>query len=438
MDKKDWYDAGEEIKNLVQDAVDRQDFSQLSSTIANVVNQTMDGFQSALKDSLGGKNTAGVGGGYDTRKSYHEASDRIKREMENKKRYRQAESVRTGEQTGRDVEKKSFHAAKPAKYKKLKAPGQVSGMVMASVGYSFAAMFGLSLGILGTVGLTLGGFGISTACGIVGILFGASLGMGIGGSKKLGRASRFRRYMGLLKERTYCSIEELASGTGKSIQYVQKDLKRMIQKGFFPEGHMDRQETCLITDHETYQQYLLTQKEYDRRAEEQKDHQTSHQNEENDSDSKVSRENLSQECRAILEEGNRYIRHIHECNDRIPGEEISAKLDRLELVVTRIFREVERRPELAPELRKMMSYYLPTTQKLLDAYCELDAQVIQGQNIDTTKREIEDSLDTINQAFENLLDGFFENTAWDISSDISVLHTMFAQEGLTGKKDFTA
>ena len=84
-------------------------------------------------------------------------------------------------------------------------------------------------------------------------------------------------------------------------------------------------------------------------------------------------------------------------------------------------------------MKKMMSYYLPTTKKLLDAYCEMDAQPISGQNIENTKKEIEASLDTINKAFENLLDSFFEETAWDISSDITVLQTMLAQEGLTGK-----
>ena len=47
-----------------------------------------------------------------------------------------------------------------------------------------------------------------------------------------------------------------------------------------------------------------------------------------------------------------------------------------------------------------------------------------------TKKEIEESLDTINVAFEKLLDSLFQDTAWDVSSDISVLKTMLAQEGL--------
>ena len=38
-----------------------------------------------------------------------------------------------------------------------------------------------------------------------------------------------------------------------------------------------------------------------------------------------------------------------------------------------------------------------------------------------------------NDAFEKLLDDLFQTTAWDISSDISVLQTMLAQEGLTNQ-----
>ena len=113
------------------------------------------------------------------------------------------------------------------------------------------------------------------------------------------------------------------------------------------------------------------------------------------------------------------------------------KLYRLEAVVTRIFDQVEREPKSAPDLHKMMSYYLPITRKLVDAYRDLDRQTVEGQNITKTKQEIKASLDTINTAFENLLDSFFQDTAWDVSSDITVLKTMMAQDGLM-EKDFTS
>ena len=78
-----------------------------------------------------------------------------------------------------------------------------------------------------------------------------------------------------------------------------------------------------------------------------------------------------------------------------------------------------------------MEYYLPTTIKLLDAYEQLDSQPVQGENIISSKREIEKTIDTLNTAFEKLLDDLFQDTAWDVSSDISVLQMMLAREGLT-------
>ena len=97
----------------------------------------------------------------------------------------------------------------------------------------------------------------------------------------------------------------------------------------------------------------------------------------------------------------------------------------------RIFDRVEQNPETVGDIRKLMEYYLPTTVKLLEAYEEMDRQPVGGENIQTAKAEIEATLDTLNLAFEKLLDSLFQDTAWDVSSDISVLHTMLAQEGLT-------
>ena len=81
-----------------------------------------------------------------------------------------------------------------------------------------------------------------------------------------------------------------------------------------------------------------------------------------------------------------------------------------------------------------MDYYLPTTMKLLNAYEELDKQDMQGENIKTAKSEIENTLDTINVAFENLLDSFYKETAWDVSSDISCFKDHVCPGGTDRKK----
>ena len=133
----------------------------------------------------------------------------------------------------------------------------------------------------------------------------------------------------------------------------------------------------------------------------------------------------------MVDEGDAYILKIHACNDAIMSGEMSAKISRMEMLIDKIFDRVEQDPESVDDIRRMMEYYLPTTVKLLEAYRELDSQPVDGENIRSSKREIEATLDTLNVAFEKLLDGMFQETAWDVSSDISVLHTMLAQEGLT-------
>lgn len=135
----------------------------------------------------------------------------------------------------------------------------------------------------------------------------------------------------------------------------------------------------------------------------------------------------------VLEEGDAYVKKIRACNDAIPGVEISEKIARLELLTDRIFDRVEQNPGSVSDIRKLMEYYLPTAIKLLEAYEELDAQPVAGENILSSKAEIEATLDTLNVAFEKILDSLFQDTAWDVSSDISVLNTVLAQEGLKEK-----
>ncbi len=490
MTINDWYDAGEQIKNLVQDAVDTGDFSQLGNTISGVVNDAMEGLQDALRGNLGSSQNrrngyGGTGEGYgwpgggtnsgtygssdDTYDSgsgdydgtYRGTAERTQRAYERSYgqstgSYGNAGQTRQA-RTGQGTMSRNGQARKyQPPVTRRAVPGEIGSKVMKYTGFGLGALFGGILALEALAAAAIGDLFLFMGSGVLtGFCCAGSLLLGAAGQKRLGLSRRFRRYQEVIGGRTYCKIEELASGIGGTSKYVAKDLKGMIRRGYFPVGYLDRKETLLITDQSTYQQYLQTEEEYERRRREQTVHDTAGKTEANGSrtadtqnawngaadtsagsaDSAASGSGAAQrspEHQALIDEGKRYIRHIHECNEKIPGEEITAKLTRLELVVTRIFREAEKDPGAVTDLRKMMSYYLPTTQKLLDAYCELDAQPVEGKNMAETKKEIESALDTINTAFENLLDSLYEEQAWDISSDISVLNSMLAQEGLTG------
>ena len=133
----------------------------------------------------------------------------------------------------------------------------------------------------------------------------------------------------------------------------------------------------------------------------------------------------------LISEGQEYIRRLRDMNDNIAGESISAKLFRLENLLKEIFDRLREHPEQVSQMQKFMSYYLPTTLKLVAAYEDFDSLSEQGEDIREAKAEIEKTLDTINSAFSELLNRLFRETAYDVTTDAQVLQTMLAKEGLT-------
>lgn len=421
MTKKDWQEAGDQIRDLVQNAIDSGNYSELSNTITDVVNSAVDGVQDVLKNSLSDLGRQQACGGWSKRPEDLAGAER------KSDRYAQSHDTVRRRQEAAERIRKSMQGKEYHPVPRTKTPGLIAGKAMKWTGYSLGGMFAVTAGILAIVsGAT--GAELVLPMGIIDVFLVASVALGIKGSRQEGLAKRFRRYQQVIGERTFCLIEELSAAIGKKPKFVQKDLRKMIRDGFFPQGYLDKKETCLITDQQTYQQYLQTEKAYEARTQEaQADGRKAGAQQASASTAAPH----GSEYQELLAEGQSYIRHIHTCNDKIEDPVISEKLDRMEMIVTRIFTEAGRNPDIADDLKKMMSYYLPTTKKLLDAYCELDEQPVPGENIETTKQEIAATLDTLNNAFAKLLDDLFEEKAWDISSDISVLNTMLAQEGLT-------
>mgnify|MGYP000107979843 FL=1 len=303
------------------------------------------------------------------------------------------------------------------------------GILFTTLGIALVGMFGVTAATLGIAGIFIDAVANKMQRGMFVFIAAivASGALGIYGNTLRKKVNRFRSYVRTLNGKTYVKIEELAKGVRKSPKFVKRDLKKMIKNRMFLEGHLDEEGNYLITSDESYEQYMQTKKASEIQEREMQEKEQAEQK---------LRGTLSEEVQEVIKEGEAYLEEIRSCNEAIPGVEISNKMYHLENVILRIFKRVEQHPELISDLHKFMDYYLPTTVKLLKAYEELDKQPVEGENIKTAKQEIENTLDTINEAFENLLDSFFRNTAWDVSTDISVLKTMLAQEGLTGNKDF--
>ena len=135
----------------------------------------------------------------------------------------------------------------------------------------------------------------------------------------------------------------------------------------------------------------------------------------------------------MLKDGRLAIAEMKRLDDNIADLGISADIVRLEQVSQKIFEEVKADPRKLPKVRRFMDYYLPTTLKLLNSYDRMSAAGISGENIDTTLAKVEGIMRTIVAAFEKQLDSLYGAEAMDISTDITVLETMMAREGLAGQ-----
>lgn len=387
MSDTNWNDVGDKIKDAVDSAISTGDFSNLSRSIGDVINDTIDNVKGSVKTAA----------------------------QQNKKTYSANPYYKTIH-----TESAPDQPQPPALYNK-RPGGQAGAIISMALGYS-VGIFTLA-GVISFIALSAAVSHMFLVPLIIfGILTVGGFCLGTRGTKKIRLLNRYRSYVRQIDHCLSIPIQQLADRAHKSVSFVTKDLQNMINQRLFYEAHVDTQDNYFLLSDQAYEDYRSARLEYYEQKKIIEKEQEKHK--------------VSDECQKLIDEGQSYIRHIRECNDDIPGEEISRKLDKMEQLVQRIFDEVRIHPEVAPDLQKMMDYYLPTTSKLLDAYRELDKQPVAGDNIRSTKAEIEQTVDTLNVAFEKLLDSLFVDRAWDISSDISVLNTMLAQEGLK-EDDFT-
>ncbi|MFR1812352.1 MAG: 5-bromo-4-chloroindolyl phosphate hydrolysis family protein [Terrisporobacter sp.] len=310
-------------------------------------------------------------------------------------------------------------------YIKKRPFGSISGIVCIVFGTIGISIYGLSVLTFSVMKVFLSSiFVVGNGIFIILFLFFlVSLGLLLKGISLRKRVKRFNKYVRFMENNTYISIEELSKLTKEKERFLLKDLGKMIDVGMFLQGHIDDEKTYFILNDEVYNDYLNLKKQ-----------QIAKEN--NDKKLKEKIDNFEKEdAKSTIKIGRDYIEQIKTVRNHLHKEDISMELDKLGNISEQILNQVEKNPEKAQEVNKFIDHYLPITIKLINSYEELNNQVIQGDNIKNAKIEIEKSIDLINKAFENLLDDLFEDVVLDISTDISVLKTLFKQEGL-GEEDF--
>lgn len=222
------------------------------------------------------------------------------------------------------------------------------------------------------------------------------------------RSARIARYLAVMGERSYIGINELCAVSGKRRKTVERDLEFMVEKGMLSAGaYFDSGRGMFFRSAEAFAEY----------AEE-----------------KSRRENVTPK-----EANEGYagaLRAIRAANDRIADPVLSEKIDHLELVAGKIFREVEEHPEKQRQAATFLNYYLPTTLKLLDSYAKFEEAGIEGENLSRAQERIEETMDALIKGFDKQLDDLYRSEAMDIDSDIRVMENMLRRDTVSVEEDF--
>lgn len=395
MDKKDFSNLENQIRDTIKNAFDVIDFAKIKKDIDDKAQETVRETRNKFVD----------------KSQYFDK--KIKDELKN--RYKNIANV---------VPKSEN---KIQKYIAKRPVGSISGTLYTIFGSILSGILGILI-ISYSILISFKSEFLMSNLISLGILFSFLVASGaftLRGINLRKRAKRFKEYVKLLRGNSYCSISELAEAVRKKNKFVVKDLRKMIELNMFPQGHIDDKQTYFMLNNEVYENYLTSQESLKKRNEDELKKQEELKKDFNDP--------VKMELRNTIEMGRDYIKQIGDISSSIDKEEISKKLNRLQNIINQILKYVEQNPKKLQEVDRFAKHYLPMTLKLLNAYKELNEQPVQGDNIRNAKNEIEKTLDTINNAFEKLLDDLFEEIALDISTDISVLEILFTQEGL--KKD---
>lgn len=229
------------------------------------------------------------------------------------------------------------------------------------------------------------------------ITFGG-VGMWFAASRQKKKLRRFRQYLAMIGQNETISISSLASATGRPAQEVREDLQDMLDDGCFPTGFLDYGGDKLVLSKGGLKEQPAAPK---------------------------------QEVKTVQEAENAVLAEIKAVNDSIANEALSVQIDRIGTITAKIFDFQKSHPEHSPQLHSFLSYYLPTTLKILRAYAQLEAQGIEGENITAAKQRIEGMMDKVVEGFEKQLDQLFQGETLDITTDVKVLEQMLAKDGLS-------
>ena len=135
-------------------------------------------------------------------------------------------------------------------------------------------------------------------------------------------------------------------------------------------------------------------------------------------------------ARSVVEKGVEMLDRFKAERDAINEYVFTRRINEIRENLDKVLRQIIDDPDKAHRIRKMNSYYLPTSLKLLESYCGAKAQGASYMAVSGTREDVLSMLDQLSGALSQVLEAMLKDDLEDMDIEIDVFERMLKSDGL--------
>jgi 5-bromo-4-chloroindolyl phosphate hydrolysis protein len=132
----------------------------------------------------------------------------------------------------------------------------------------------------------------------------------------------------------------------------------------------------------------------------------------------------------VLSEGEAKVQSIKAAADKITDGDIQKKVRDIAAIADSVFGDIKKDPKNVRQARKFISYYMDTTEYIVQRYIEVQANSDYIQNRDEMTEKIKNALNDLSELFKKLKSKLMEDDLFDLDTEIKLLEQTIKSEGI--------
>lgn len=148
---------------------------------------------------------------------------------------------------------------------------------------------------------------------------------------------------------------------------------------------------------------------------------------------KTEEQKAAEEIHAVIKNGRQNLMGLRRMSMEVRNAHVRTLSTEICGSIEKIFRTLKERPEQFDSLRQFFNYYLPTLEKILVKFREIEASGVPTEEV--TGNTIE-CMENIKMAMEKQYRNLFENDILDLTVEMEVLTQICKRDGLLTDADF--